>query len=425
MMIIADDMTGALDTAAQFSQNGVTSVVLRGTEFRHLTDFPQAEVLAVNTDSRHDDPILAKFKVTEVVSYACFMKIPYIYKKTDSVLRGNIGAELEAVMMATGAKKMAFIPAYPKVGRITCNGCQYVDGIPVHKSQFGKDVFAPVIESHIKELIHQQNSIPVTSRMKEYVREEFSGIGVFDADRENELYHIADVLKAHGLLFLTGGCAGFAAALNENIGFERAHKHTEVTSHNILIISGSVNEKTIGQIKHAEKTGVPSVTMPGRMRYDRHYFEGEHQEDIIEQISCLMKKKHAVIVKTLQESTEMEESWQQAHDKGISMLALRRNIRANIGRLVRTTLEAVNIDTLVVFGGDTLTGIMEELECAGIMPLEEITEGIILNRMETGTYSLNVVSKSGGFGDEKVIEGILDYLSGGEYREKLKNCETA
>ena len=59
------------------------------------------------------------------------MGIPHIYKKTDSALRGNIGAELEAMMQASGEEQLPFVPAFPQIGRTTVNGTHFIEGVPV------------------------------------------------------------------------------------------------------------------------------------------------------------------------------------------------------------------------------------------------------------------------------------------------------
>ena len=76
-----------------------------------------------------------------------------IYKKTDSVLRGNIGAELSAALQASEAEYLAFVPSYPAMNRITKNGIHYVDEIPLSESIFGRDPFNPVTESDVAKLI--------------------------------------------------------------------------------------------------------------------------------------------------------------------------------------------------------------------------------------------------------------------------------
>ena len=69
------------------------------------------------------------------------------YKKTDSALRGNIGAELSAALDGSGAGVLSFLPAFPRMNRTTAAGIHYIDGIPAAKSVFGQDPFNPVKES--------------------------------------------------------------------------------------------------------------------------------------------------------------------------------------------------------------------------------------------------------------------------------------
>lgn len=83
--------------------------------------------------------------------------IPYIYKKTDSALRGNIGCELNAVMDASGEACLIFAPAFPQMGRVTRRGIHYIDGVPVADSVFGKDPFEPVTESSVREIVRKQS----------------------------------------------------------------------------------------------------------------------------------------------------------------------------------------------------------------------------------------------------------------------------
>lgn len=88
LIIIADDLTGALDSSVHFARKGIRTAVLidmaQGLEPYAGSDI---EVLAVNTASRHDAPEVAAGKIEKIVSEAMELKIPYIYKKTDSALR--------------------------------------------------------------------------------------------------------------------------------------------------------------------------------------------------------------------------------------------------------------------------------------------------------------------------------------------------
>lgn len=120
LLVIADDFTGALDTGVQFAGKGMTTKVLSylPEDGEALQQF-QAQVLVIDAQTRHLDGGEAYRKVLELVKSAKDAGIPYIYKKTDSGLRGNIGKELDAALTASGEQYLTFIPALPAMDRIT------------------------------------------------------------------------------------------------------------------------------------------------------------------------------------------------------------------------------------------------------------------------------------------------------------------
>ena len=142
LLIIADDFTGALDTGVQFAAYGAATRVM----VKDQVDFAScdAQVLVVDTETRHLPPEKAYQIVEELTRAACRAGIRYIYKKTDSALRGNIGAELAAVLQASNNRQLPFLPAFPQNGRTTRDGIHYVDGVPVTESPFGVGPFEPV-----------------------------------------------------------------------------------------------------------------------------------------------------------------------------------------------------------------------------------------------------------------------------------------
>ena len=111
LCIIADDFTGALDTGVQFAAHGVSTRVVVDPN----VDFSahEASVLVVDTETRHLPANQAYDIVSRLVERARRAGISYIYKKTDSALRGNIGAELSALLDASGQAQLHFLPAFP------------------------------------------------------------------------------------------------------------------------------------------------------------------------------------------------------------------------------------------------------------------------------------------------------------------------
>ena len=61
-----------------------------------------ADVIAVDTDSRLMPPADAAHVVEAMTHAAIGAGAEWLYKKTDSVLRGNVRAEIEAMMKASG-----------------------------------------------------------------------------------------------------------------------------------------------------------------------------------------------------------------------------------------------------------------------------------------------------------------------------------
>ena len=149
LLIIADDFTGALDTGVQFAAEGaITRVVTNsGYDLRRLD--PTVQVLVMDAETRHLSSSAAYEIVYDITDRAIKHGIPYIYKKTDSALRGNIGSELAAVLHASKAERLSFFPSLTKMGRCTKNGTLYIDGLPVEESVFGRDPFEPITCYHV------------------------------------------------------------------------------------------------------------------------------------------------------------------------------------------------------------------------------------------------------------------------------------
>ena len=117
--ILADDLTGALDSAAAFA-GGVPVFI----------DAPQPEmsasspVSAVATGTR--DVAIEALPGLLATSLPWFGAARIAFKKVDSLLRGNSFAETAYVARAGGFRKLVFAPAFPQQGRVTVDGRQCV-----------------------------------------------------------------------------------------------------------------------------------------------------------------------------------------------------------------------------------------------------------------------------------------------------------
>jgi uncharacterized protein YgbK (DUF1537 family) len=134
--IVADDLTGAADAAALFAQAEFATVVplVPGAA-------PRADVLSISTESRELSPDEAGARVRSAVAglrSAGGSPPNILYKKLDSALRGQIRAELVAAIDALGEQCALVAPALPAERRTTVGGCQFVAGVPLERSSFGR-----------------------------------------------------------------------------------------------------------------------------------------------------------------------------------------------------------------------------------------------------------------------------------------------
>jgi 4-hydroxythreonine-4-phosphate dehydrogenase len=137
IVIIADDLTGAADCGVAC---GAGAVVLLE---KPAGSMPDAAVLAVDADTRSMAAEPAARAIADLVtefasrhdSEAGDHRPILLFKKVDSTLRGNVGAELAAALEARrsqaspGERIVAlFAPASPAHGRTTVRGRQTVHG---------------------------------------------------------------------------------------------------------------------------------------------------------------------------------------------------------------------------------------------------------------------------------------------------------
>src|SRR5439155_13896885 len=89
---------------------------------------------------------LHRFKLTA-------SRAQWIYKKVDSVLRGHLLVELEAMMDQLGLNRALLVPANPSLERVVRNGQYFVRGKPIHETDFRLDPEYPRYTSSVGELL--------------------------------------------------------------------------------------------------------------------------------------------------------------------------------------------------------------------------------------------------------------------------------
>ena len=122
IVIIADDLTGACDTGVKFRQLGLKTKVLVSPDSASVLNTDPASVISINTDTRSSAGEEAAAVVEKLAGRLMSQGDYFYYKKVDSVLRGNIGSELDALFRVLKPDFALVAPAFPATGRWLKNG---------------------------------------------------------------------------------------------------------------------------------------------------------------------------------------------------------------------------------------------------------------------------------------------------------------
>lgn len=422
LLVLADDFTGALDTAVMFSKNSIDTIVTLYNDFDLSKVDDQIQIVVVDTESRHISCEEAAFRAKNVVSHALKAGVTNFYKKTDSALRGNIGCELNAVMEAAKSSEIMFIPAYPDAGRTTLQGCHYVHGIPLNETDFARDPINPAADCFIPRIIKNQAGAEVVVVGREdlhslNIRDKGKKtVYIFDAESNDDLQNIADWLKKRNKLKLTAGCAGFAGMLSELpelIRSERAEPDisADIASGRMLTVCGSINELSLSQVRYAEKNGFYGISLDPRQKLMPDYIMTENGKSFIDMIVKMVNEGKDVIIKASGSSEEREECGRFARKMNIDENAVPSLISRSIGKLVSEIAARTDLKILSVVGGDTAVEIVNSMGFHCVAPRTDIMTGVVLSETMRHGVKTALITKSGGFGTEDVLVKIREYIS--------------
>ena len=409
LLVIADDFTGALDTGVQFAASGAETRVVTNIEYDFSRTGREVQVLVLVAETRHVKWEEAYRMVYGIAKRACESGIPYLYKKTDSALRGNIGSELKAVLDAAGKRSLHFLPAFPRMNRVTRNGIHYIDGSPVHESVFGKDPFEPVTCSYIPDMMRGEVPVTVVESMDGWERQ--NGVMVYDASTDEELMSIGSFLKEKGELGLTAGCAGFAAVLPQLLGLSGKRRERISLDKKFLVACGSVNPITVRQLDYAERAGMKRIRLTPEQKLEKDYLESEEGKRALEEWTKTALEEDYCIFDT-NDLPGCRAACEYAGSHGLSLGELRVRIADTLGRVVEHLVRAGVKSTMLLTGGDTLMGFMRHIGCDEIVPACEMAPGTVLSQVDIDGRTYSIISKSGGFGEEKLIAELAEKIGG-------------
>ena len=428
LLILADDFTGALDTGVQFSGKGIrTQVVVSGHWVEPDSD---CDVIVIDVETRH----VPKEKAYEIVYDVCQQAVKYgiccFYKKTDSALRGNVGSELQAAADAVFGKNIVFVPAFPAMRRITVDGVHYIDGIPVKESVFGQDPFEPVMYDRVDELLRAtgyrggvigvskaERKLQTAEEWKTQASEERrqkaaeaakQQLFLYDAETDADLDEIAEAVSKKSDIPILAGCAGFAAKLPVLLKLPVKESGDVQLKENLVFLCGSVNPITKSQIVYGEKMGIPRIHLKPEEKLEISYWD---QPEGLGKIRQLAKDGMQHIIIDSNDEEGHNDTMEYAAKKGYSIEDVRVRISETLGYLLKKLIDAGMEGTYLITGGDTLIGFMKAIGVSELEPVNEIRPGCVLTSLNYQDKKHYVITKSGGFGQERLIEQLTRILA--------------
>ncbi|WP_227379324.1 four-carbon acid sugar kinase family protein [Haladaptatus halobius] len=415
-LVVADDLTGATDTGHSFAARGYETVVRIDPDF----DAPEAVVLVVDTDSRYVDRDEA---VTRVQDVAASTEAAVVYKKVDSTLRGNLGAEIVAVYDAMDADAATVAPAFPSNDRLTAGGYHLVDGELVTNTEAGKDPDSPIETSHIPHLLRTQIDDPIAHADVECVASRSAAkklhrsnesmgderrIVVFDVVHDSHLDIIAEAAHEYDGDVLLVGSAGLAEAVR--LPCEPTAERLTLTDSPTATafgIVGSVNPQTLTQLDVLSQNRVINLDTTVAV-HDPAAAAAAAADKCLERFNT----ESAVVLASARDHSDIEATLDAANRASIPERKAREHVTSALGTAAAQVWEASEPDGLFLTGGSVAKAVLGRLDAGGIaLRGEGISVGVPAGEVRGGPANgTPIVTKAGAFGDDSTIIDAINYL---------------
>ena len=343
LRIVADDLTGALDSAAPFAAATSPLPV-------HWDRAPQGGSYALDTETRERsaDPI-------EWVHH--LHGAAPAFKKIDSLLRGRTADEILACLERGRFRSAIIAPAFPAQDRITRLGRQYW-------RTAGQRAWQPVDADLLLEL---RRSLPIV-HAKSAKALAADGFFLCDAETEEQLDAIVAAGRRMVAPVLWCGSAGLARAL---AGPPRAQAPFVLKAPLLMLIGSN---HAVSRAQHTA-IGAHRPTLVTRLG------SGAVERAVADVASLIGLGTSAALAVDLPPDSPREA----------------RELLAETFGLIAARMPRPG--SLLVTGGETLFGLLQALGAASLVATGELMPGVPHGRIVGGRWhDLTVVSKSGGFG---------------------------
>ncbi len=427
--IIADDLTGANDTALQFHIRGANTKILLDSDCIPKVK-AGTEVWALSSESRNISVKESIARVEKAVrTFTDNFSFDYYYKKIDSTLRGHIAPETLTMLNILGYDAAIIIPAFPQEGRITVGGYHLLKGTPVGRTEIARDPLFPITESHVPTLLQAQldesercivgtidlrtvmnGAGPVLIRINELIKAGKKLI-VADASSITDIEQIALAISKCEKKLLPAGTAAGAQVLAKYwlAGIEKEGVNVSTGALPKLIISGTANQITAAQIQKLEQSddydNVNFIPLDTNTILDG--IKNGVSEELIDRIITNLTGNVIVCVHTSNLIANFDGFSDDSFNAELTKDKLSGMITDYLAELTKKITERIEV-ILITLGGETSYKCCKAINSNELRLVDEVAPAISI------CSDLNrkwIITKSGNLGNTNTLVEILNYLA--------------
>lgn len=424
VVIIADDLTGANATSVLLARRGFKAATFLDLNKYDPEDNKDLNIVSISTDSRAIEEETAYKRVKEVVDFFRNEDVVMYAKRIDSTLRGNIGAEVAAVLDNLSKDTFAIVvPSFPSSGRVCIGGYLMVNQIPLERTDVSKDPKTPVTTSKVATLIEKQIKEKVgfieldrvlkgiDSIKNAIINEKENGCRVIivDATTDDDISKIAKAVKKTGINAVSVDPGPFTAALAEEMLGEAKLSPGQ----KVMVTVGSVSNLTRKQLEELKLKHSPHLAS---VSAEKLIYTESVDDEINRVTETLLNNLEGYDVIGVTTSSNEEEVLNLGEIAGrlqITEDEVSQRIANGLATITRRVLDGSNaaIGGLFTSGGDVTVAVCKKLQSAGIEVKDEVLPLAVYGRITKGQYNNTpIITKGGLIGDEKAISKCVDYL---------------
>lgn len=379
MLIIADDLTGAMDSAGPFAGRGVETWVVADPAACDPSSLKSAHVVSVNTDSRHLSGPVAAERVAEAVHRLADTR-EVLFKKIDSTLRGNVVAETLAMLRESGRQAAWIAPAFPAQGRTVVEGIVKVNGVELARTDFARDALSPPPLAPLHQVF--ASAAPGYDVRSVKARDCTTGervIRVVDAVDNDDLACIAKISAMEPGNVLLVGSAGLTHALAAQMfaGAPVTGVRPGVEG-TILFVVGTRAMASAQQVEALRlEAGTSVLSLPNGMGENLAFSESAN---------LVLQATAATVPASAEE------------------------VAAHLARHALSAVRAMGVKAVVATGGDTAMALLSASGNPAVRVHGDLMPGIPYARILVDGTPIWLVTKAGGFGGKTALRDIAREL---------------